>query len=144
MMIQQVKDVSRSVDYLLTRKEIAHDRIAYFGASLGATLGPMVLATEPRFKTAVLWSGGFPSTLRPPETDAINFAPRVTTPVLMLNGRDDFTFPVDAAQTPMFRRLGTAAADKRHGLYDGGHIFPFSRMIKDSLDWFDQYLGAPR
>jgi dienelactone hydrolase len=142
--IQQVKDVSRSVDYLRTRNDIAHDRIAYFGTSLGAGLAPIVLSTEKRFKTAILWSGGFPTTRRPPETDALNFAPRVVTPVLMLNGRDDFTFPVEASQEPMFRLLGTPAADKQRGLYDGGHVFPFSRMIKDSLDWLDRYLGTPR
>ena len=40
--------------------------------------------------------------------------------------------------------LGTPEADKAHKLYDGGHVFPFSRMIKDSLDWLDRYLGVPR
>ena len=29
-------------------------------------------------------------------------------------------------------------------LGEGGHVFPFSRMIKDSLDWLDRYLGVPR
>jgi eukaryotic-like serine/threonine-protein kinase len=61
----------------------------------------------------------------------------------MLNGRDDFTFPVETSQEPMFRLLGTPDADKKRGLYDGGHVFPFSRMIKDSLDWLDRYLGTP-
>ena len=55
-----------------------------------------------------------------------------------------WAFPVEQSQEPMFRLLGTPAADKRHGLYDGGHVFPFSRMIKDTLDWLDKYLGAPR
>jgi dienelactone hydrolase len=144
MTIQQVKDVGRSVDYLQTRSDIDRGKIAYFGASLGAGLGPIVLSTEKRFATAILWSGGFSLGRRPPETDSINFAPRVTTPTLMLNGRDDFTFPVEQSQEPMFRLLGTPAADKHRDVYDGGHIFPFSRMIKDSLDWLDKYLGAPR
>ncbi|MGH9172872.1 MAG: alpha/beta hydrolase family protein, partial [Vicinamibacterales bacterium] len=143
LVIQQVKDVGRSVDYLRTRSDIAQDRLAFFGVSLGAAVAPMVLSVEQRFKTAVLWSGGLPTGPRPPETDAINFAPRVVTPVLMLNGRDDFTFPVETSQEPMFRLLGTAEGDKRRGLYDGGHVFPFSRMIKDSLDWLDRYLGTP-
>jgi serine/threonine protein kinase/dienelactone hydrolase len=143
LMIQQVKEVSRSIDYLSTRPDIDPKRLAFFGVSLGANLAPMVLAMESRFRTAILWSGGFPSAPRPPETDPINFAPRVTTPVLMLNGRDDFTFPVETSQEPMFRLLGTPDADKKRGLYDGGHVFPFSRMIKDSLDWLDRYLGTP-
>ena len=37
-----------------------------------------------------------------------------------------------------------AQADKRHGIYDGGHVFPFARIIKDTLDWLDKYLGVPK
>jgi dipeptidyl aminopeptidase/acylaminoacyl peptidase len=76
-----------------------------------------------------------------PEVDSINFAPHVTTPLLMLNGRDDFTFPIESSQLPMFRLIGTADADKRHVLYDGDHVFPFARVQKDTLDWLDRYLG---
>jgi hypothetical protein len=38
--------------------------------------------------------------------------------------------------------LGTKDADKKHVLYDGGHVFPFARIMKDSLEWLDQYLGS--
>ena len=143
LVIQQVKDVRRSVDYLLTRSDVAHDKLAFFGVSLGAYRAPIILAVEPRFNTGILWSGGFPTTAQLPEIDPINFAPRVKTPLLMLNGRDDFTYPVEVSQEPLFRMLGTPAADKGRGLYAGGHVFPFSRMIKDSLDWLDKYLGTP-
>jgi formylglycine-generating enzyme required for sulfatase activity/dienelactone hydrolase/tRNA A-37 threonylcarbamoyl transferase component Bud32 len=142
--IAMIKDLGRSVDYLQTRSDIDHNRLAYFGVSMGAAIGPVALAVEKRFKTAVLWSGGFATT--PAETaedDPFNFAPRVTTPVLMLNGRDDFTFPVETSQAPMFQMLGTPPADKRRVEYPGGHIFPFARMIKDTLDWLDKYLGVP-
>jgi hypothetical protein len=64
--------------------------------------------------------------------------------VLLLNGRQDFTFPIESSQKPMFKWLGTAEADKRHGVYDGGHVFPFARIIKDTLDWLDKYLGVPK
>jgi eukaryotic-like serine/threonine-protein kinase len=141
--MQQVKDVSRSIDYLRSRPDIAADRIAYFGVSLGAGRAALVLGVEPRFRTAILWSGGLPTVSAPPEVDPINFAPRVTTPVLMLNGRDDFTFPVEESQEPLYRSFGTPAADKARATYPGGHVFPFSRMIKDSLDWLDRYLGVP-
>jgi eukaryotic-like serine/threonine-protein kinase len=140
--IQRMKDLRRSVDYVATRKDLDSSRMAFFGVSLGARLGAIALAIEPRFKTAVLWSGGFPATTRLPEIDELNFAPHVTTPVLMLNGRDDFTFPIETSQVPMFRMLGTKDADKKHLLYDGGHIFPFARIMKDSLEWLDQYLGS--
>ena len=142
--VARMKDLRRSVDYLLTRKDVDPDRLGFFGVSLGARLGAIGLAVEPRFRAAVLWSGGFSTAPRLPEVDEINFAPRVKTPVLMLNGRQDFTFPIESSQKPMFKWLGTPEADKRHGIYDGGHVFPFARIIKDTLDWLDKYLGVPK
>ena len=62
----------------------------------------------------------------------------------MLNGRQDFNFPVETSQDVMFRLLGAPAADKKHVIYEGGHVFPFARVIKDTLDWLDRYLGVPR
>jgi dienelactone hydrolase len=141
--IQRVKDLRRSVDYLATRPDVDQSRLAYFGVSYGAGVAPIALAVERRFTAAVVWSGGFSGTARLPEIDQINFAPRVQTPILMLNGRDDFTFPIETSQRPMFQALGTAAADKRHVIYDGGHVFPFARIEKDTLDWMDRYLGVP-
>ena len=43
----------------------------------------------------MLWSGGLPTVMNLPEVDPMNYTPRVTTPIIMLNGRDDFTFPVE-------------------------------------------------
>jgi eukaryotic-like serine/threonine-protein kinase len=142
--IQRVKDLRRSVDYLETRSDVDQSRLAFFGVSYGAALSPIALAIEQRFKGAVIWSGGFPASKPLPEVDAINYAGRVRAPILMLNGREDFTFPIDASQRPLFRLLGTAEADKRHVVYDGGHVFPFARIEKDTLDWLDKYLGVPK
>jgi hypothetical protein len=60
----------------------------------------------------------------------------------MLNGRDDFTFPLETSQVPLFRMLGTPDQDKRHIIYDGGHEDFTTRMsfIKEALDWLDHYL----
>lgn len=144
--IARIKDLQRSVDYVMSRSDLDRDRLAYFGVSLGARVGSISLAIEKRFKTAVLWSGGFRTSItpNPPEIDDVNFAPRVTTPVLMLNDRQDFTFPLETSQKPMFQLLGTPAAHKQHIVYEGGHVFPFARIIKDTLDWLDKYLGVPR
>ena len=130
--IQRVKDLRRSVDYVETRADVDKNRLGYFGVSYGATLASVILANEDRFKAAVISSGGFPLGRLLPEVDNINFAPHVHVPLLMLNGRDDFTFPIDTSQRPMFGLLGTAAEDKRHVVYDGGHIFPFARIQKDT------------
>ena len=123
--------------------DIDHDKLAFFGVSFGGWQGPLSLAVEKRFKAAVLWSGGLPSFRLPAEIDPINFAPHITTPVLMANGKDDFTFPVETSQEPLFRLLGSS--EKRQvPPYAGGHIFPFARIKGDTLDWFDRFLGIPR
>ena len=141
LVIQQCKDLQRSVDYLETRPDIARDRLGFFGVSGGAQLGVIALALEPRIRAAVLAGTGLPSVRRPPEVDAINFAPRVRIPVLMLNGRDDFLDPVETSQVPMFHLLGSPEKDKRHVLVDSGHAFPTQQHMKEILDWFDRYLG---
>ena len=104
-------DLGRSIDYLETRPDIDTTKLGFYGVSLGAAEGARLVAVDPRFKTAVLASGG----LRDgdlPEVDAWNFAPRVRIPVLMLNGRDDFIFPVETHQKPLFEALGTQKPDK--------------------------------
>jgi len=96
---------------------------------------------EPRLKTAVLIVGGFYVQNSLPEVDAFNFAPRVRVPVLLLNGRFDFFYPVDTSQVPMFQRFGSFEGQKRRVVYDTGHNIPRPELIKESLDWLDQYMG---
>lgn len=140
--IQRGQDLRRTVDYLATRPDIDASRLTFFGVSLGAQLGPIYLAIEPRLKTGVLLSGGFETWNVPPETDPVNFAPRVRQPVLMVNGREDFDLPYETAQVPLFEALGTAPADKRHVVLEGGHVPPRPQLVyKEILDWLDRYLG---
>ncbi len=47
-LIQWAKDLQRSVDYLETRTDINHDKLAYFGVSWGASFVPSILALERR------------------------------------------------------------------------------------------------
>lgn len=139
--ILQAKDMRRSVDYLETRPEIDHDRLAYYGISWGSIQGPINLAVENRFKAAVLVAGGCEEDRELPEADPINYAPHVKIPVLMINGRYDFEIPLDTCQEPFFRLLGTPAQDKRHVLFDSGHAPPLTPSFKEALDWLDRYLG---
>ena len=142
--IQRAKDFFRSVDYLESRTDIDHDRIGYFGISWGAGVGPRVLALEKRAKAGVLVGGGLPVERQAPEVDTINFAPRVTIPILMINGKYDFDTPLNTCQIPLFRALGTPVKDKRTAVFDAGHIVPRNEMIKETLDWLDRYLGPVR
>ncbi len=140
--IQRGQDIRRTIDYLASRTDVDASRIAFYGLSLGAQLGPVYLAIEPRFRTGVLLSGGFETWTIPPETDPVHFAPRVRQPVLMVNGREDFDLPYHTAQIPMFQALGTGASEKRHAVLSGGHIPPRPQEVfKEILDWLDRYLG---
>ena len=76
-----------------------------------------------------------------PEADPFNFAPHVHQPMLMVNGRYDFLMPVDASQVPLFQALGTSPKDKRHAVFEAGHIPPDEVVTKEVLDWLDRYLG---
>jgi hypothetical protein len=69
---------------------------------------------------------------------------RVKAPVLMLNGKYDHFFPFETAIKPMFDLLGTPAQHKRNILYETGHTVPRNQLIKETLDWFDHYLGRVR
>jgi formylglycine-generating enzyme required for sulfatase activity/predicted Ser/Thr protein kinase/dienelactone hydrolase len=141
--IMWIKDFSRSVDYLQTRTDLSLDRLALVGLSWGGRMGSIIPAIDDRVKVEVLIIGGFSMQRSQPEVDQINFASRVKVPVLMLNGRYDFFFPIDASQKPMFETLATPKEDKRHLLFEGGHGLPRLDMIKETLDWLDHYQGVP-
>jgi hypothetical protein len=79
-----------------------------------------------------------------PEVDPVNFLPRVKQPVIMLNGKYDHFFPVESAQKPFFRLLGTSPDSKRYVLYEGGHFVPKTQFIAESLAWLDKYFGPAR
>jgi dipeptidyl aminopeptidase/acylaminoacyl peptidase len=141
LLMQQSRDLGRAIDYLVTRPDIDASRLGYYGISMGATHGVILTAIETRFRASVLLSGGLPSIRRAPEIDLVNFAPRVKVPTLLVNGRDDFAFPLETSQRPLFRLLGPE--QKHHAIYDGGHIpLLLHSMIREILAWFDKHLGT--
>jgi eukaryotic-like serine/threonine-protein kinase len=139
--IQRSKDLRRSLDYLETRSDIDLERLAFYGYSWGGIEGPISLALDSRFKTAVLADGGCNTDKTLPEENSINFLPHITIPVLMINGRYDFGIPFETCQQPFFRILGTPSADKRHVVLESGHGLPYTPWFKETLDWLDHYLG---
>jgi hypothetical protein len=76
-----------------------------------------------------------------PEVDPFNFSSHVKVPVLMVNGRFDHSYPAETSQKPMFRLLGTPPKNKRHVVFEAGHIPPKDLMMKEILDWLDRYQG---
>jgi dienelactone hydrolase len=138
------KDLKRSIDYLETRGDVDTTRLAYFGYSWGGRLGGIMLAVEPRLKVAVLNVAGLRAQKAFPEAEPVYFIPRVHIPVLMLNGRYDYYFPVESSQNPMFDLLGTPPSLKRHVIAEGSHYVPRPVLVKETLDWLDRYLGPVR
>jgi predicted esterase len=141
--IERCKEVRRTVDYLETRHEMDRSNIAYLGVSQGAAEGVIYTVIENRFKTVVFLDGGFFLGRMLPAEDQVNFAPRLKKPVLMINGRYDFTFSLDRAQEPFFRMLGTPAAAKSHLVFDTPHDVSQNKpeLSRQVLDWLDRYLG---
>jgi hypothetical protein len=139
--IMWVKDYSRTIDYLETRKDMLADKVAYLGISWGGFMGGIIPAVEKRIKVVVLNVGGMEMEKALPEVDQINYLPRVTQPVLMLNGKYDMYFPVESSQKHLFRFLGAPQDRKKMIVYDSGHLVPPTEFIKETLVWLDTYLG---
>jgi len=96
---------------------------------------------EKRLKAIVIHVGGLDENKSLPEVDPINFVSRIKQPVLMLNGKYDMVFPLETSQIPMFNLFGTPPEDKAFKIYDTGHLVPKSELIKETLTWYDKYLG---
>ncbi len=141
---QWYKDAARSLDYLATRRDIDNTKLAYMGVSMGSAEG-VVFSTllQDRLKTVILLDGGFFLEPPPPGDDQADFAPHLKLPVLMVNGRYDFTFPVETAQNPLFKMLGAPPSQKEHVVLDTPHDVTeqHTQLVTAVLDWLDRYLG---
>ncbi len=135
------RDFRRAVDFVVSRPDLDTARIAFYGFSWGGRLAPLLLALEPRVKVAILYVAGLKLQHSLPEADPFNYAPRLRIPVLMLNGRYDFFFPIETSQIPLYRLLGSPADAKRHVVYDGSHFVPRAVLMRETLDWLDRWLG---
>jgi dienelactone hydrolase len=133
------QDWERTLDYLDSRKDIVHNNYGYFGWSWGSSISPVICAFEPRFKAIVLHVGGLQMQKTFPEIDPINFLPRLTAPLLLLDGENDTFFPVETSQKPFFALVGSKVKEMK--TYPGGHFVPLNELIKESLNWYDKYLG---
>ena len=140
LLIQEVKDFRRCVDYLETRPDIDSKKLAYYGFSWGGWFGGIIPAVEERLEVSVLIAAGVGSVGRP-EVNEINYLSRVRIPTLILNGKYDMDVPVETSSKPMFDLLGTRAQDKRLKLYETDHDPPRNEIIKETLAWLDRYLG---
>lgn len=143
LVVQQVKDLRRTLDYLETRDDVDSERLAFHAVSYGASRAPFVLAVEPRFQAAMLVSTGLsPTEHLPPEIHQVDYLARVTLPVLLVTGRNDLTMSFEQAQRPFFEHLATPDPDKDHIALDSGHLPPgYVELARHLVRWTDRWLG---
>ena len=134
-----VKDYRRTLDYLETRDDIDMNKIAFYGMSLGPTLGTYLTAVDKRIKTSIFYAGGLQRETRP-ESAEVHYLTRIDVPVLMLNGRYDSIFGLDGINS-MYKYIGTLEPDKKIIFYDTDHLAPQEELIKETLGWLDHYFG---
>jgi dienelactone hydrolase len=91
-MVQWRQEMGQLIDYLATRPDVDSGKLAYTGLSFGSSTALPLLGLEPRFKVAVLQLAGFTYRDLLPEVEAVNYAPRITIPVLMLEARSIISF----------------------------------------------------
>jgi len=85
-------------------------------------------------------AGGLVAGARP-ESDQLNYVPRIVMPFLLLVGRYDSLFGYEASAKPFFDLLGTPDDHKVMNVYETDHIPPKSEYISEILAWLDLYLG---
>lgn len=135
------EELGRAIDYLETRDDVDTSRIGWFGISFGAAAMLPLLAVERRIGAAVLYSGGLGSFSGLSASEQpYNYMPRVTQPVLMLNGHWDIDSS-PAAQQRLFDLLGTPADLKKQVLFEAGHgNLPRFQVEREAVEWFDRHL----
>jgi eukaryotic-like serine/threonine-protein kinase len=141
--IKWVKDFRRSIDYLETRPDIDTSKLGFYGHSWGGIMGGIIPAVEGRLAVNILICGGFWEEALP-EVSGLNYVSRVKIPTLMLNGKYDYTFPLDNNAKPFFNLLGSPKKDKIQRVYDTDHYVTKSDIIKEALDWLDKYFGPAK
>ena len=141
LVVQNVKDFRRSLDYLETRPDIDHAR--RLGVlQISGSMVALLMALDKRIQVGVAHGTGLPPSQEPAEIDVINFAPRARQPFLMVNGRYDSEVPVEASQRPLLRFMGAPDKDKRLVLVESGHgVVRSPDRIRETVDWLDRYLG---
>ena len=138
-----VKDLGRTMDYLESRPDVDGGRVAFVGVSLGASIVQDLLPFLPRYRAAVLYSGGLGVRSSQQSLDRDKaLAARVRTPVLMLGGTHDHTHPV-THQEALFRAFGAAPSEKRFRTYDAGHWpLPMGEVLRETVDFLERIGGS--
>lgn len=146
--VRRVQDFIRSVDYLQTRADVDQERLGYYGVSLGALNGILMLGVDDRIRVGafILGSYQFWYSVPYPEVEMKNFVPRIDIPILSINGEHDYRYYEEARVSPLVDLLGTPKEHQRHMRFPGGHGMygVFHHQARTHItEWFDRYFGPP-
>jgi formylglycine-generating enzyme required for sulfatase activity/pimeloyl-ACP methyl ester carboxylesterase len=139
--VKRVTELRRGLDYIETRPDLDHARIAFMANSAGTWTGVILTSLETRYRSVLFVGTGIEprSMTDAPAACRINFAPRIAAPKLMLHGRYDEDTPFKSEAEPLLRLL---REPKRLQMYEGGHVPPNDVYIPAVTKWFDETLGA--
>lgn len=154
--IEQVIDLRRAMDVLLSQPRIDPDRIAFIGHDFGAMYGIVMGAVDPRAKTYVLmapaphFADWFLFAQQPKDLpayraqlaplDPVRFINRLApAPVFFQFASDDEYVPAAAAT-----RLYAAAAPRKHmATYAAKHDLQNPAVLADRVTWLVRELAQP-
>jgi predicted esterase len=156
--VQEIVEMRRGIDFLVSRDEVDPSRLGYVGFSWGASLGADFAAVERRVSSFVLMSviprlsadmrrlgeeqgatgdlGAYEEAMRP--IDAVNYLPHVAPNALFLQFGNQDTRPSPAQGREV---QAAASSPKQAKWYDGGHELN-DEAEKERDDWLAGRLGA--
>lgn len=148
---QTVFDLRRAVDFIYTRDELDHERIGYYGISLGGIIGTIFCSVEERVKVPVIVLAGgnlnliFGMDAFSDDTkdylsiiDAINYVEMISPrPLLMINAENDDIVPPITSKL-----LFKAAKEPKEIIWYPAkhHDLPVKTVYHDGIRWFNEYL----
>ena len=139
--IQQATDTRRAIDYLHTRTQVDTARIAVMGESMGGFIGIRAAGLDARLAGLVLVvaaAGEFPTTGPFGQfANSLNFAPRVSAPVLMVNATED-EYATKAAVEELYAAL---PQPKKLVWHQSGHLILMPAQQRIILPWLEKHLS---
>jgi pimeloyl-ACP methyl ester carboxylesterase len=140
--VQDTIDQRRGLDYLATRNDVDMNKIVCMGLSAGG-YDLVTMAVEKRFQgffllAAGLGLGGKKEQKMAAEANPVNFAPYISGPKLMIQGRYDESIPLKTSAEPLFALL---TEPKKLIVLETGHFPPLDQWVPPAQKWMDETLG---
>lgn len=139
MTIQSVTDQRRGLDYLFSRFEVDTTKVGLLGGSMGGYYGTLVAGLDKRLSAVVITvAGAWPSGVSTNDSflqyrHTLNFAPRISAPVLMVNATGDGR----EGGEELFMAM---PEPKKQIWYESSHYLPPREYNADIMAWLDLHL----